>query len=92
MTGSFDMTEMVSYNIWGAVVTTTRAFKSVSLKVDANTQRVFVSIALRWWTKYGKFKKLRDFWLKRAETRCREMVPSGWKLLIYYEVNNEGKD
>lgn len=80
-----DMVEMTNYAIWGAVVTTTRAFDQVSLKVDPATSRVFVSIKLRWWAKWKKADTLRKIWLLRAESRCKEYVPAGWKLLLYYE-------
>lgn len=85
MAPGIDTTEMVSYMIWGAAITTTRAFEGATLKIDPNTNRVFVSIRLRWWAKFGKFKPLRDAWLARAERRCKEHTPEGWRVLVYYE-------
>lgn len=84
MSSSMDMTELVSYNIFGAAVTTTRAFEKISLKIDSNGSRVYVTIRLRWWAKYKKFEMLRDAWLRRAESRCTEHLPAGWKILCYY--------
>jgi hypothetical protein len=81
----FDMSEMLSYAIWGAVVTATRAFEKVTLRVDTNTNRIFVSIRLRWWAKFDKFKRIQDAWLLRAEERCKPHVPENFKLLIYYD-------
>lgn len=81
----FDMSEMLSHNIWGAAVTTTRAFEKVTLKIDTNTNRIFVSINLRWWAKFKKFDLLKKAWLRRAEDRIKEHAPEGWRLLIYYE-------
>ena len=82
---SMDMTEMVSYNIWGAAVTTTRAFEKVTLKIDTNTSRVFVSVKLRWWATFKKMEPLQHAWLVRCEKRVIEHLPTGWKCLVYYE-------
>lgn len=81
----FDMSEMLSHNIWGAAVTTTRAFEKVTLKVDTNSNRIFVSIQLRWWARYKRFDLLKRLWLKRAEDRVKEQVPEGFKSLVYYD-------
>ena len=80
-----DMTEILSHNIWGAAVTTTRAFEKVVLKVDTNTNRIFISVQLRWWARFKRFDLLKKAWLTRAEQRVKEQVPEGWKFLIYYE-------
>lgn len=80
-----DMSEMLSHNIWGAAVTTTRAFEKVTLKVDTNSNRIFVSIQLRWWARYKRFDLLKRLWLKRAEDRVKEQVPEGFKSLVYYD-------
>lgn len=90
ISSSMDMAEMLSYNIWGAAVTTTRAFEKVTLKADTNTNRVFVSIQLRWWAKFKKFDKIRQAWLRLAEQRCRKQLPEGWNILVYYERNENG--
>lgn len=84
ISSAFDASEMTSYAIWGAAVTTTRAFESVKMQVDPMTQRIFVGITLRWWAKAKRLKLLHDSWLKRAEARCCDQLPEGWKLLIYY--------
>jgi hypothetical protein len=81
--------EQVSFMIWGAVVTTTRAFSNVEIKVDAVTNRVFVTISLRWWAKIKKFNKFRDAWMRLAEKRCKPYIPEGWRLLIYYKKGME---
>jgi hypothetical protein len=82
---SMDMSEMLSYSIWGAAVTTTRAFEKVTLRVDTNSNRIFVSVKLRWWATFEKFKRLQDAWLSRCEDRVKEHIPEGWKVLVYYE-------
>lgn len=87
--GSTDMVEMLNYVIWGAAVTTTRAFGLVKLNVDSNSNRIFVAIKLRWWARHKKFAKLHGAWLARAETRCKQHIPTGWKLLVYYEREKE---
>ena len=83
-------TDHVSYLVWGAAATTTRAFDKVSLRIDPNTNRIFVAIKLRWWARFEKFKRLHDAWLRIAEKRCKEAVPTGWKLLIYYDRGTDG--
>lgn len=85
ITGPTEESARVSYMIWGAAVTTTRAFDSVSLRVDPGTNRVFVKIKLRWFVRSKKFKKLHDAWLSRAEKRCKEYLPENWRMLLYYE-------
>lgn len=85
MSTQHTMLEMTNYAIWGAVVTATRAFDVVSLKVDPATCRIFVSIKLRWWAKFKRGEVLRKIWLVRAEQRCKEHVPEGWRLLLYYD-------
>jgi len=85
LSSSMDMTEMVSYNIFGAAITTTRAFQSVALKVDSNASRVYVTLRLRWWARYKRFEALQTAWLMRAEKRCAEHVPPGWSMLVYYD-------
>jgi hypothetical protein len=84
-----DMATQLSEIIWGAVVTTTRAFDKVTLRIDTNTNRIFVSIKLRWFAKHQRFKRLHDAWLARANRRCKEHVPPGWKLLVYYDRKEE---
>lgn len=79
------MVEQISYMIFGAAVTATRAFDKVVVKVEPEVNRIFVSITLRWWANFGRFKPLHAAWLHRAEKRCLEQTPTGWKLLIYYE-------
>ena len=84
LSGSHNMAEQVSYMIFGAAVTTTRAFRKVVIKVEPELNRVFVSVRLRWPFQGKRFKPLQDAWLKRAEKRCKEHCPTGWRMLIYY--------
>lgn len=80
-------TEDVNYAIWGAAVTTTRAFEKVTLTVDANTNRVFVKIKLRWVARHKRLAPLHQAWLARAERRCKEYLPTNWRILVYYDKN-----
>jgi hypothetical protein len=84
-----DMAERVSFLIFGAAVTTTRAFDKVSIKIDSNNNRIFVAIRLKWFLSFKKFEKLHHIWLSRAEKRCKEVAPEGWNLLCYYEKDGE---
>ena len=86
LTGPAEESARVSYMIWGAAVTATRAFESVSIRVDPVTNRVFVKIKLRWFARSKKFQKLHDAWLARAERRCKEQLPENWRMLVYYET------
>lgn len=85
MSNADSMAEQISYMIWGEVVTTTKAFGDVNIKVDANICMVFVSVRLRWWAQSQLMEKLRNFWLRRAEIKARNFLPTGWRLLIFYE-------
>jgi hypothetical protein len=91
MSASHDVAAQVSYMIFGAAATTTRAFEKVVVKVEPGLNRVFVAITLRWFAKYKKMKPLREAWLRRADQRCKEHAPTGYKVLCYYEGFNEGK-
>lgn len=84
-----EASEITSYAIWGAAVTATRAFDKVVVKIDPNTARIFVAINLRWWSKLKKLEPLRKVWLKRAEARCKQQIPDGWKLLVYYSKESK---
>lgn len=81
----FQMGEALTQALWGAAATTTRAFGNVSLKIDTNSNRIFVAITLRWWARSSRFDFFHRSWLARAERRCQGQMPSGWKLLVYYE-------
>jgi hypothetical protein len=85
LSGGFEAAEITSYAIWGAAVTATRAFEKVAVKIDPNTARIFVSIELRWWARFKRFALLQSAWLKRAEKRCKEHTPDGFKILVYYD-------
>jgi hypothetical protein len=85
MAGPQGMAEQVSYMVYGAAVTTTRAFDKVTLKINPDINRIFVAIQLRWFAKYKKMKPFRDGWLSRAQAKCQEHAPTGWKVLCYYE-------
>lgn len=83
--GSDEMSTIIAQNIFGACVTTTRGFEKVSVKIDPNGRRIFAAIKLKWVFKFKKFERLTDFWLKRAEEKCKDFVPDTWRLLVYYD-------
>ena len=84
ISSSSDMVETVSYLIWGAVHTTTRAYKKVTVNISLETKKVFIKITLKWPFKGKKFKKFQDAWLRIAEERAKEFVPEGFKAVYYY--------
>lgn len=88
----FDTTETVSYMIYGAAITATRAFEGATLKINADSNRVFVAVRLRWWARFRQFRILRDAWLNRAQKRCEQYTPEGWKVLVYYEENEQSRE
>jgi hypothetical protein len=93
ISSSFDQNEMVTYNIWAAAVSTTRAFEKVEVKINAQTSRIFVVIHLRWWgrVKLKRMNIIRDIWLKKASSRVKQQIPSGWNFLCYFaKEGNEG--
>lgn len=82
---SMDMVEHTTYLIYGSVMTTTRAFLGCEIRIDPATMRIFAKVKLRWWAKLGKFKAIRDIWMNKANKRVKEFVPTGFKVLVYYE-------
>lgn len=83
--GSDEMSTIIAQNIFGACITTTRGFEKVTVKMDHNAQRIFAAIKVKWIFKFKKFERLREFWLKRAEQKCKDFVPEMWRLLVYYD-------
>jgi hypothetical protein len=71
--------------IYGSIVTTTKAFNGVEIKIDPQTQRIFAKVRLRWWAKIKRMNRLRRYWITKAEKESLKFVPVGFKLLIYYE-------
>lgn len=84
-----DMVERMTYMMFGSVVTTTKGFENVEIKLDADSQRVFIGITLRWFAKYKRLENMRKYWLAKAERRVQKYVPHGWKILIYYKQEVE---
>jgi len=82
---SGSMVELVSYLIFGAVMTSSKAFKSAEIRIDPKTSRVFAAVELRWWARLKRLEPFREFWLRRAEERSRQYVPEGWRLLVYFK-------
>jgi len=88
---SDEMVRQVAYFIWGSAIATTRAFKSVEIKIDPKTRRIFISVTLYWWANFKKAEVLRRYWLAKAERRCQRHVPEGWRILLYYKKGgNDG--
>lgn len=85
MNSSMDMVEQVTYLMYGAVVTSTKAYKGAEIKIDPNTQMIFVKIKVRWWAKFKKFEKIRRYLLNKTEESVSKFVPQGFRLLVYYE-------
>ena len=85
---SDEQVKQIAWLIWGAVVSTSRAFKKVAVKIDPETQRVFLSVELYWWAKSKRLEILRKYWLAKADRKCQPHVPTGWKKLIYYKVES----
>lgn len=82
-----DSDEMVStavYMIFGAVMSSARAYEGCQIKIDPKTKRIFVAIQLRWWAKYKKLKKLQKYWLAKTERKAKKFIPNGFKTLYYY--------
>jgi len=84
-----EMAEQVTFLMFGAVVTTTRAFDKVKIKVDSATNRVFIAVSLKWWANHKRLEKLHKVWLRLAESRCKEVTPENWKVLIYIDRGNK---
>jgi len=92
ISGGDEVVKQVTYLIWGAVVSTTRAFGRVKIKIDPETQRVFLAIELRWWARSNRLLKIHKYWLAKAERKCKPHIPAGWKSLFYYRRGNDDGD
>jgi hypothetical protein len=86
-----EMVEQMSFMIFGAVVTTTKAFGDVEIKLNSESQRVFISITLRWFARIKRLESFRKYWLAKAERRAQKYVPKGWRMLCYYK-QGEGNE
>jgi len=84
-----DMVERMTYMMFGSVVTTTKGFENVEIKLDADSQRVFICISLRWFAKHKRLEGVRKYWLAKAERRVQKYVPHGWRVLLYYKQGEE---
>lgn len=91
MSSASAMDEQLAYLIWGSVVTSTRAYESVSININVEVQRVFVAVQLRWWARFKKFDKIKEIWLRRAQERAAKYIPDGWRLLVYYSGGTTGE-
>lgn len=80
-----DMQQRVSFMIFGAVVTATRAFRSVKIDVVPKTNLVIAKVRLGGFFRWRIFKLLHLVWLRRAELAAVEHVPKGWRLLVCYD-------
>ena len=85
MATSHDMVEKVTYTIWGSIMVVSKSFRKCQIKIDPMSQRIFAKITLSRWGNFWSSKKVKDRWLKDAYKQTEEFVPSGFKLLIYYE-------
>jgi hypothetical protein len=90
MSSATAMDEQLAYLIWGSVVTSTRAYESVTININVDTQRVFVAVQLRWWARFERFDAIKEIWLRRAQERAAKYIPQGWRLLVYYERRAQG--
>jgi hypothetical protein len=90
LSNPMSMNEQVSYGIWAAVTTSTKAFGKVEIKVHGDIRRIFIKVHLRWWSK--KLNKLHGAWMLRARERVKEFVPEGWRCLVYYVGINDEPD
>lgn len=91
ITAPHEQTSQVSYMIWGSVMSSTRAFKKASLKVDTNNNKVYVKVELRWIFKKVP-EKLKAAWLYRARSNAKTFVPEGWRLMVFYGECDETND
>ena len=82
---SDEMVSQVAFTIWAPIVSSSWAFKKVNVKVDPETHRIFACIHLHWWARSNKVRLLRRYWIAKAERKSAPFIPTGWKILIYYE-------
>jgi hypothetical protein len=80
-----DMHQRVSFMIFGSVITSTRAFKSVNIQVVSKASLVIAKVKIGGIFAWRLFKPLHLIWLRRAELAAVPHVPKGWRLLICYD-------
>lgn len=80
-----DMHQRVTFMIFGAIITATRAFKSVGIKIHPDAQFIIAKIKLKSFWEHRIFKPLRAIWLARAEDAAKPHTPTGWRLVICYD-------
>ena len=80
-----DMHQRVTFMIFGSIITVTRAFLGVGIKIYPTNQIIIAKIKLR--PVFGRkiFRVLRTIWLARAEDASKLYTPTGWRLIIFYD-------
>lgn len=91
ITDADGMVEQMTYMMFGSVVTTTKGFENVEIKLDAESQRVFICVTVRWFARMKRMEAVRKYWLAKAERRVKKYIPYGWKVLIYYKQGEENE-
>ena len=96
---SNEQIQQVNYFIFSAVVTVSSAFGNVSVRVEPNVDIIVVKINLRWlarrklkWLRLHNFMEWqREQWRLEAIEKCKEFVPNGFRLWLYYERDKNGR-
>lgn len=85
--------EQLNFCIFSAVVSLSKSFKRVGVIVQMDSQLILVKIRLGWWMR-RKFKWIgiggfmnwmREDLRVNAIDAAGPFIPSGWRLVVYYE-------
>lgn len=86
-----EMIEQLNRAIFAGAVVASSAIGHVRINLHPESQWAFVTLRLRWYARWdwgvlGWWLVTRRMrWLKRAEKNVREILPGGYKLMVYYE-------
>lgn len=82
----------LNFQLFCSVAVVSKAFGNID--IHAGKTNVFINIELRW---YGKFKFLkffewqRNLWMKESINNCKEFLPEGYGIFIFYKKDGNGK-
>ena len=96
---SYEQASQVNKMIFSAVAITAKEFGNIKVRVDEKSSIIIVKIILRWrgklslrWLRLNKFFDWqRDKWRSEAIANCKEFVPDGYRLMLFYERDRYGR-
>lgn len=93
---SHEQSSQLNFLIWGSVAIVTKAFGFIEVRVEPSAYMVIVKIKFRWFGKLNlRWLHLKGFmdwqrkqWKNEAIGNCKQYIPNGYRLMLYYEMKN----